>query len=201
MSSFWHGTKAVVLAALLTAGAACGDDTVDEDDGTGGTGGSSTTSSTSSGAGQGGATSTSTTSGAGGMGACEVPTTVAELQTFLASGAYQNWTAESAVHGSTGPHFGDVRTFVNDDLFDSLDAFNTTHPVCSASVKELYGQGGNAVRGYSVMVKVTDGSGGDSWYWYEDYDGSVVAEGVGNGTCTGCHGSGTDFFRSPFPLQ
>jgi hypothetical protein len=129
-----------------------------------------------------------------------VPTTEAELVAWLESGAYSSWLAESDVHGSTGPHFGGVRTFVDDCLAASLDDGATEHPLGSATIKELYGND-DQIGGWAVMVKVAAGTGGDSWYWFENYQGTVYADGVDVGLCTGCHGSGVDFFLSPWPLQ
>jgi hypothetical protein len=74
------------------------------------------------------------------------------------------------------------------------------HPVDAAAVKELYGDGDDVV-GWSVILKVGDGAGGDAWYWLESYRGTIYADGVGEGLCTGCHGAGVDHFLSPFPLQ
>lgn len=185
-----------VWVGAVLALAACGDD-----GGGGGDGGSGT--GTASGSPTGTATGTATGSGgmgAGGMAACEVPTTTAEVEAFLAGGSYTSFTAESAPHDSAGPHFGDVRVFVNDILLGSLQAGGDNHPVCSAAIKELYGDG-STVRGHSLSVKVSDGNGGDDWYWYELYDGSTFADGVGESLCTGCHGGGDDFVLSPFPLQ
>ncbi len=130
------------------------------------------------------------------------PIETAALEAWLDEGSYVTWPAESAPHESTGPHFGSVRSWVNDVLHDSLEAGNATHPVGSASIKELYGgDGSDSALGYSVMVKVTEGSGNDTWYWYEGYQGRVFGDGVGASICTGCHGDGQDFFLSPFPLQ
>ncbi|MCA9654167.1 MAG: hypothetical protein KC501_29865 [Myxococcales bacterium] len=123
------------------------------------------------------------------------------LAAWLHDGEYLGWNAESGPHPSAGPHFGGVRTFVNDALFDSLDAGAAQHPMDAAAVKELYADG-DTVRGWSVMVKVQpDSAGGDGWYWYELYDDGVLADGTGLGVCTGCHGGGTDYVLSPFPLQ
>ena len=115
---------------------------------------------------------------------------------FLEANAYGDWARESDIHGSDGPHFGDVLTFVNQALFESLEAGNDQHPVGAASVKELYGSGDDII-GHAVMVKVTD----DTWYWYEDANGRVFADGNSVGLCEGCHSSGTDFVLTPFPLQ
>lgn len=123
------------------------------------------------------------------------------LLDWLEGRGYAMWEAESELHDSSGPHFGNVRTYVNDVLLESLEAGNESHPVGSASVKELYGDGA-AVAGWSSMVKLEeDSAGGDGWYWFERFGDSNFADAAGAGACTGCHASGIDFFRSPFPLQ
>ena len=129
-----------------------------------------------------------------------VPTNEAELVPWLESGAYETWLTESAVHESSGPHFGGVRTFVDDCLATSLDADATEHPPGSATIKELYGDG-EQILGWSVMVKVAAGTGGDTWYWFERYGDTVYADAIGSDLCTDCHGAGTDHFLSPWPLQ
>jgi hypothetical protein len=123
-----------------------------------------------------------------------------ELVPWLEAGTYLGWAAESGIHPSTGPHFGDVRTFVNAPLIDALQAGATEHPVGAATVKELYANG-DQVRGWSVSLKVSAGTGGDTWYWFEVYDGSVLAEGEGHSACVGCHAGGSDYVLTPFPLQ
>lgn len=131
---------------------------------------------------------------------CEVPTNADELEVFLSAGEYLDFEAESAVHEGAGPHFGRVRTFINEELVTSLDSGEAEHPVGSAAIKELYGDG-EEVAGFAVMVKTREGSGGDAWYWYEGYRGTLYADEQGDSSCTGCHSSGVDHFRSPFPLQ
>lgn len=128
------------------------------------------------------------------------PTMSAALITWLQEGRYQQWTAEGQ-HPSSGPHFGNVRTFVNDALLRSLDDGSDTHAVGAAAVKELFGGSGSTVRGWSVSVKVSDTGGGSAWYWLEYYNGSTIAAGIGNGICTGCHDGGTDYVCTPYPLQ
>ena len=66
-----------------------------------------------------------------------IPTESGALRNWLEGFGYLQWEAESGVHGSTGPHFGGVRTYVNDELFASLSAGNVTHPQGSAAVKGL----------------------------------------------------------------
>lgn len=197
--------KLGALAGVLIFGVACGDDDASSSDTTTTSGaGGAASSSSSSGSSSGGASSSSTSGagggGVGGSAGCTVPTNATDIEAFLTADGYSGWDAESAVHGSSGPH-GMVRTFINDDLANSLTASNASHPVCAASVKELYENDGTTLLGYAVMVKVTDGTTGDDWYWYERIGNNVVADGTGVGGCTGCHSAGTDFFRSPFPLQ
>ncbi|MCA9694822.1 MAG: hypothetical protein KC636_34910, partial [Myxococcales bacterium] len=129
------------------------------------------------------------------------PQNGAELLPWLEGGAYKGWKAESAPHPSTGPHFGTVRTYINDVLFESLESMNQEHPMGAAAIKELYGDG-DTVLGWSVEVKFQANSdGGNGWYWYENYNGNVFADGDGVALCYGCHAAGNDYFRSPYPLQ
>lgn len=180
----------VGMAAILATG--CGDD--GSDDGSGGNAASNTAAS-SGGAGG------STSSGSGGGGAPDVPTNAAALKGWLVAGNYLSWQAESAPHDSAGPHFGTVHAYLNAPLFDSLMAQNAAHPQGAAAVKELYGNG-NTVLGWSVSVKTAASSdGGQGWYWYEVYNDQVFGDGNGDGTCVGCHSSGADYVRTPFPLQ
>lgn len=143
---------------------------------------------------------TSTEDGSGG-----VPATPDALFAYLQSRAYQSFAAESGVHPTNAPHMTSVRTFLNRSLEASLARDASSHPVGAAAVKELYGADG-MLSGWAVVVKVapSDGSDGDAWYWYEVFNietGAPRIEGVGNSVCTGCHASGVDFIRVPFPLQ
>jgi hypothetical protein len=129
------------------------------------------------------------------------PTETAGLRAWLEAGSYLDWAAESGPHPGAGPHFGVVRTFVNQALFASLDAGLLQHPAGAAAVKELFGRGDAGVQGWAVMVKLQDDSDmGRGWYWLEMF-GSFTAGGVGAPGCTGCHATGKDFVRIPFPLQ
>lgn len=123
------------------------------------------------------------------------------LLAWLRGGGYLDWEGESAVHDGAGPHFGDVRTYISTELFESLDSGAQAHPVRSAAVKELYGTT-SEVQGWTIAVKrAEDSANGDGWYWYEIYEGSVLADGDGLGVCTGCHSGGLDYVLTPFPLQ
>lgn len=124
------------------------------------------------------------------------------LELWLAAGSYREWAGESKVHMSTGPHGGNVRTYVNAPLVQSLEGQSPMHPQGAATVKELYGASQDTIIGYAVMVKVApDSQGGDGWYWYERINATVYADGTGVGLCSGCHSGGVDYFLTPFPLQ
>ncbi|WP_146662519.1 hypothetical protein [Enhygromyxa salina] len=145
---------------------------------------------------------TDTTGDGDGDGDAAVPSNAAELLPFLEAESYAGFAAESAVHAATGasPH-GDVRVFINATLDGSLADGNAAHPVGSAAIKELYMN--DARVGWAVMVKTqADSDGGNGWYWYEIMNDSVIADGNGDMTCTGCHaGTGNDFFSTVYPLQ
>lgn len=124
------------------------------------------------------------------------------LEKWLSEGSYKGWLSESKVHTSTGPHGGNVRTYINDDLYVSLSNMSPMHPEGAATVKELYGDGVDEIVGYAVMVKVApDSMGGDGWYWYERLNATTYADGTGVGLCSGCHVGGADYVLTPFPLQ
>ena len=111
------------------------------------------------------------------------------LAAFAASGAYKAWKTEPAVHASTGPHGGNVRTYVNDVLYASLKAGKTTHPPGSIAVKELYGSSTTTVTGHAVDAKDDAGT----WFFFEE---SFYFSGTSN-FCANCHASGPDFYASP----
>ena len=76
-----------------------------------------------------------------------------KLFAWLQKGGYKNYKAESAVHpSSSGPAVhGDVRTFVNDKLAQSMQAGNAEHPVGSVAVKELHKDG--EMYGWAAAIK------------------------------------------------
>lgn len=124
------------------------------------------------------------------------------LEAWLAGGAYKQWAAESKVHASTGPHGGNVRTYVNAIALGSLAAQQAEHPQDAALVKELYGDSMDTLIGYAVMRKTAAKSeAGANWYWYERIDANIYADGPGVLLCSGCHGGGADYILTPYPLQ
>ena len=126
------------------------------------------------------------------------PGDVETLIAWLQAGEYDGWAAESAIHYSAGPHFGNVRTFFNNVLVDSFEGGAAVHPIGAANVKELYGPG-QEIRGWAVMVKREVDAG--EWYWFEVWDGDVLADTVAWDVCEDCHGDGVDNVLTPWPLQ
>lgn len=58
---------------------------------------------------------------------------------------------------------------------------------------------GGSVEGYSVMLKVREGSSGGDWLFYEAFGSAVATYGLGAAGCVGCHLRGRDFVRSALP--
>lgn len=123
------------------------------------------------------------------------------LEEWLKAGHYKTWQAESTVHGSTGPHFGKVRAFLNPILFESMNNQSRQHPKGAVAVKELYGNG-DTVRGWAVAIKTaSESNSGANWHWYEIFDNSTVRDDKGVPLCSGCHSSGRDYVLTPWPLK
>lgn len=172
----------------------------------GSTVGSSGSSGSSSGAGK-----DASTGGTGGVAAAcngdeggAVPTTPAALQGWLGKQGYKCWTHESVRHPSTGPHHGEVQTYLNAKLDASMKA-GGEHPEGSVAVKEFYDVGGTAIVGWAVSVKTqASSSAGQGYYWYESFGagpGASNLEGQGKGLCVSCHAAGNDFILIPYPLR
>lgn len=107
----------------------------------------------------------------------------AALKTWLASGHYLTWACEATAHPARPPGaHGMNRICSNAALSASADG---TYPVGAASVKELVQNG--RVTGFAVGLKRAAGDAADSWYWYEAYGDSVIADGVNRGICVNCH--------------
>lgn len=133
-----------------------------------------------------------------------VPTEPVALQAWLGTGKYKCWTHESAKHPSTGPHGGDIQTYLNASLDASMKG-TSEHPQGAVAVKELYSSG-TTVTGWAVGVKTqATSAGGAGWYWYEAFGtqpGASTIEGQNKSLCTNCHASGgRDFVLIPYPLR
>jgi len=179
------------------------------------TGGTSGTQGTSSGSsGTSGASGTSGTSGTStsaqvpancnGDEGGPVPSEPNALGAWLRTGKYKCWTHESAKHPSTGPHGGDIQTYLNASLDASMKGTGE-HPQGAVAVKELYSSG-TTVTGWAVGVKTQAASaGGAGWYWYEVFGtqpGASTIEGQNKSLCTNCHAAGgRDFVLIPYPLR
>ena len=107
----------------------------------------------------------------------------APLKVWLAARHYDGWACEAAAHPARPPGaHGTNRICSNAALSASADG---TYPVGAASVKELYQNG--AVTGFAVGIKLAPGDAASSWYWYEAFGDSVIADGVNRGICVNCH--------------
>jgi hypothetical protein len=131
----------------------------------------------------------------------DIDTGKAGLVAFVESGAYAAWpVAEDAPHPSAGPHDVLVQVYFNDTVAESLRAGNTTHPVGSALVKELYDSDGTTKLGHAVMIRIAEGEGG--WLYFEGFapDYADPFYGKAHKTCEGCHGgSPSDHVQSRLP--
>jgi hypothetical protein len=132
---------------------------------------------------------------------CEIPVdNLDALTAWLSDENYLAWTAESAIHDGAGPHFGNVRTWLSDELIASLEQNMSSYPLCSATVKELYGTDEQR-GGFSVSVKVAEDGTSSDWFWFEIYESEVLAFGTDVSVCVNCHSAGTDYLLSPYPLR
>ena len=105
------------------------------------------------------------------------------LKAWLAAGHYQTWACEPEAHPARPPGaHGTNRICSNAVLSASPDG---TYPVGAASVKELIQNG--RVTGFAVGLKLAAGDAASSWYWYEAYGDSVIADGANRGICVNCH--------------
>jgi hypothetical protein len=123
----------------------------------------------------------------------------ADLQAWLAEGHYESWTCEAAPHAATigvSPH-AMQRICANDLMTAHTDG---EYPVGASAVKELFLDDGTRY-GFAVSLHFEAGTGGESWYWYEQVhadhpaphdENGVVADGIGDAgpaqaICVGCH--------------
>lgn len=131
----------------------------------------------------------------------DLDTSEAGITAFVREGRYKDWLAEPGVHETRAPHGSKVRVFFNDTVVQSLRAGNTTHPVGSILVKELYEGDGKTLRGHALDVKISEGPGKDTWLFYEGFGPEYASNyyGRGHSSCHGCHASGSDYVTSPLP--
>ena len=75
-------------------------------------------------------------------------------------------------------------------------------PEGAAAVKRLYASATDTEpAGFALYVKLAASSAdGANWYWYERAVNGNVVEGIGKGTCVGCHVyAGSDAVHTPSP--
>jgi hypothetical protein len=114
----------------------------------------------------------------------------AALEGWLAAGSHRGWACEGMISPPrlSGNH-GRQLICANDLLLGSTSG---SYPVGAASVKELYDQA-DGPNGFAVGLKVEEGDGPQSWYWYErrgtDPTATPRAEGVAVPDCAVCHGT------------
>jgi hypothetical protein len=132
------------------------------------------------------------------------PVEAGALLAWLRADGYRQWPKESAPHRSMGAHRTLVITYLNPALDGSLRAGSKSHPVGSASVKELLDEQGRRA-GWAVSMKTAaDSQEGKGWDWFELSDsnaGSAAASSRGLPACVGCHRGGKDFVLTPHPLD
>jgi hypothetical protein len=111
------------------------------------------------------------------------------LEAWLADGHYKSWTCEMGISNKrlNGAH-GRHRICSNRLLIESTTG---PYPVGAASVKEMYAAD-DRPNGYAVGLKVGEGNGEESWYWYErtgtSSTSSPVADGIAVKICgMECH--------------
>jgi len=157
--------------------------------GTTDSGGTSNTTGASTGATTGATTGASTTgttgatSGGTGLDAGNAQTPPmgrANIEAWLAAGAYKNWHCESSVHPARDPSPHGYNRICSNDLIASRASW----PRGAAAVKEIFAalpEAGAALTptGYAVYLKSNaDSAGGNNWYWYERIGSGVVADGL-----------------------
>ena len=107
----------------------------------------------------------------------------APIKAWLAEGHYKDWACEDTPHPARPPGaHGTNRICSNAALSASTTG---AYPVGAASVKELWQNG--AITGFAVGLKIAEGNAAGSWYWYEAFGDSVVADGANKGICVNCH--------------
>jgi hypothetical protein len=113
----------------------------------------------------------------------------AAIEAWLQAAHYKSWTCEPGISPKrlNGAHLYH-RICSNRALMESTSG---AYPVGAASVKEMY-DSRSQPNGYAVGLKVADGLGADTWYWYERTGRSPtsrpVADKIGEKICgPDCH--------------
>jgi hypothetical protein len=135
------------------------------------------------------------------------PQGAANVQAWLATGVYKNWSCETAAHAARPPSPHGFDRVCSNAAIAGNAAGTAAWPVGAAAVKELFAALTDTTPGgYAVYLKTADDTtaGGAVWYWYEQPPGmSPLADGLGNSgnamsICVSCHSlAGADAGTSP----
>jgi hypothetical protein len=118
------------------------------------------------------------------------PTGRAALEAWLATGEYLRWSCEPSPHPAREPSaHGRNRICSNDALAGTAAG---PVPAGAASVKELY-DGDRRIGSAVALKQQPDSADGAGWYWFENFDGTIYADGPGVSLCTGCHEDADDY--------
>lgn len=129
-------------------------------------------------------------------------TSASGIAAFLSDASYLEWSAKQPEPiTSVAAHSSKTQTYFNDVAAAAARAGETPLPRGSVIVKDIFQTDGVTLRGKALMAKVEDGSGGDTWVWFEGFLPTYEDPYYGKGlsTCTGCHASGDDFVRTEVP--
>jgi hypothetical protein len=113
----------------------------------------------------------------------------AALEAWLGEGHYLGWNCETMIFPPRPPTGGHGRQKIcsNTGLLASTSG---PYPVGAASVKLLYGPA-DEPNGFAVALKVMEGEGAFTWYWYErrgtNPGARPLAQGLGVPDCAVCH--------------
>jgi hypothetical protein len=160
----------------------------------------------------------SSTSGSTSGGPQTPPQGAANVQAWLATGAYKSWKCEPSIHAARSPSPHGFNRICSNDLISTDATATGPWPMGAAAVKEMYNTATDTTpMGYAVYLKTAaDSAAGSAWYWYEMFPpntpqsvvpnvNGIVADGLGssgpaNTICVSCHVAvGMDAAHTPSP--
>jgi hypothetical protein len=109
-----------------------------------------------------------------------------DIETWIEAGHYQTWNCEPDRHPPIAGSGHSANRICSNDALVAAANGDGAFPVGAASVKEVFS--GDEIVNYAVYRKMTETTGGASWYWFEGIGDDVVANDIDDDTCTGCHG-------------
>lgn len=129
-------------------------------------------------------------------------TSEAGFLAFMKAGSYREWSdKQPSPIDSVPAHSAKTQTFFNVTAATAATAGQNPLPKGSIVIKDIFESDGVTLKAQAAMAKIADGTGGDTWVWYEvflpEYNNTFYGKGLSS--CTGCHSSGSDFVRSSVP--